>query len=385
MNLDAATLPAALSGHADWRLRISEPRRRHLRAWLWGIAALTFGIVVIGGITRLTLSGLSIVEWRPFTGVIPPLTDAQWQETFARYQQFPEYRTWRSDMTLSEFRFIFFWEYLHRLVARLIGLVFLVPFVYFWVRGYFNPPLLRRALLLFALGAMQGVMGWLMVMSGLVDRPSVSHYRLAAHLSLAFVIFGFALWLARDLHVGRTPATAPPDDQRLMRRGLTLVGVVLAAQIVWGAFVAGLKAGRYYPTFPLMGGGIAPPDLLRLEPAARNFFANPSSVQWLHRVLGTLLALAVLALAVRVFRCVRETTSRRFAGALLALIAVQYLLGVLTLINLVPIGLGVAHQAMALVLFGVWLSWLHHVRNLGPAAAHGAEVRHGPVAQETHR
>jgi heme a synthase len=178
---------------------------------------MTFAVLVIGGITRLTQSGLSMVDWQPIMGVIPPLTDAQWQETFDRYRQFPEYQVLRRGMSLDEFKFIFFWEYLHRMVARTIGLVFLVPFVFFWAKGWFTRPLAARALILFGLGAMQGVMGWFMVMSGLVDRPSVSHYRLAAHLSLAFIIFGYALWLARDLAIragaragGRTEWQRPP-------------------------------------------------------------------------------------------------------------------------------------------------------------------------------
>lgn len=324
---------------------------------------MTFGIVVIGGITRLTLSGLSIVEWRPFTGVIPPLTDAQWETTFALYQQFPEYQTWREGMTLAEFKFIFFWEYLHRLVARLIGVVFLVPFVYFWTSGYLNPPLRRRTLLLFGLGAAQGVMGWLMVMSGLVDRPSVSHYRLAAHLSLAFLIFGWALWLAAELRIDRTRAALSPAAQGLMRRGLGAVGAILALQIVWGAFVAGLKAGRYYPTFPLMGGSLVPAELLQLDPIARNFIENPIAVQWVHRVIGTVLALAVVVLFLRVQRARPDARSVRFNVSLIALVALQYLLGVLTLIHHVPIALGVTHQATALVIFGVWATWVHHVRH----------------------
>lgn len=359
--VDATMNPAAAEA---WWLQIPEPQRRPIRVWLWTIAALTFAIVVIGGITRLTLSGLSIVEWRPFTGVIPPLTDAQWQETFAQYQQFPEYQTWRSGMTLAEFKFIFFWEFLHRLVARFIGVVFLVPFVFFWLRGMFNRPLLVRALLLFGLGAMQGVMGWLMVMSGLVDRPSVSHYRLAAHLSLAFLIFGYAMWLARDLAMTRMRSAVPTDVHRLMRRGLAVTGVVLAVQIVWGAFVAGLRAGHLYPTFPLMAGGLTPPDLLRLDPVLRNFIENPSAVQWTHRVIGTVLALVVLVLVVRVLRAAVDAALRRFALGLLALLGVQYLLGVLTLVLHMPIGIAAAHQANALILLGVWLAWVHHVRNL---------------------
>jgi heme a synthase len=347
----------------DWRITIPESRRRRMRVWLWSVAAVTFGVLVVGGITRLTLSGLSIVSWDPIMGVVPPLTEAQWERAFEAYRQFPEYQTWRSGMSLAEFKFIFFWEYLHRLLARGVGMVFLVPFLFFWIRGYFNRPLLRRALVLFALGGMQGLMGWLMVASGLVERPSVSHYRLAAHLSLAFMIFGWAVWLARDLalrHERRIPSHA---ERRLLVRGLGVVGAMLSAQIVWGAFVAGLKAGKYYPTFPLMGGRLVPSELLWLDSALANFVANPIAVQWVHRVLGTVLAAAVLVMFTVVWRRVGDRLSRRYNIALTGLIGIQYLLGVLTLLFLVPVGLGVTHQAMAMVIFGVWLAWLHHVFN----------------------
>lgn len=346
----------------DWRLGIPEERRRSLRTWLWSIAALTFGVLVVGGITRLTLSGLSIVSWDPLFGMIPPLSDAQWQSAFDAYQRFPDY-DWRTGMSLAEFKFIFFWEYLHRLLARLIGFVFLLPFLWFWVRGYLNPPMLRRAVALFSLGAMQGVMGWLMVMSGLVDRPSVSHYRLAAHLSLAFLIFGYALWLARDLRITRERPVIPARARMLMKRGLALVGTLLCIQIVWGAFVAGLRAGRFYPTFPMMGGSLVPAELLTLDPITRNFIENPIAVQWTHRVIGTALLLATAVFVARLLPARADRTSRRFAIAALLLICTQYLLGVLTLIHLVPVSLGVIHQAVALVIFGTWLAWVHHVRN----------------------
>ena len=322
---------------------------------------MTFGVLVVGGITRLTLSGLSIVDWDPVMGVIPPLTDAQWLQEFEAYKQFPEYQSWREGMSLGEFKNIYFWEYLHRLLARGIGLVFLVPFLVFWAKGYFNRPLLVRSLILFGLGAMQGVMGWLMVMSGLVDRPSVSHYRLAAHLSLAFIIFGWAVWMARDLALRVDRTTIPPAQRRLMLRGLGGVGVLLAVQIVWGAFVAGLKGGKFYPTFPQMGGRWIPAELLWLDSTLQNFVANPIAVQWVHRVLGTLLAAAVIALFVAVWRRVNDPLSRRFNIALLALVFVQYLLGVWTVLAHVPVSLGVAHQAAAMILFGVWLTWIHHV------------------------
>lgn len=354
--------PAA-PGHTDWRLRIPEARRGPVRIWLWSIAAFTFAVMVVGGITRLTLSGLSIVSWDPLFGVIPPLTAAQWQAAFDAYKQFPDY-DWRTGMSLADFKFIFFWEYLHRLLARLIGFVFLVPFMWFWVRGYFNRELTLRALALFGLGAMQGVMGWFMVMSGLVDRPSVSHYRLAAHLSLAFIIFGYALWLARDLRVEHERAAVADHVRRMMSRGLALLGAVLCVQIVWGAFVAGLRAGKFYPTFPLMGGRLVPPDLLTLDPLTRNFLENPSAVQWTHRVVGTLLLVIAAAFVARVFRSRTDGMSRRLGAILLTLISTQYVLGILTLIHLVPVSIGVIHQAVALVILGAWLWWLHHVRNI---------------------
>ncbi|MFA5569565.1 MAG: COX15/CtaA family protein, partial [Trueperaceae bacterium] len=186
---------------------LNSARRRHVVVWLWLGAALTFSMLVVGGVTRLTQSGLSIVEWEPLVGVVPPLNEAQWQDAFAQYQRFPEYRQLRPDMTLAEYKTIFYWEYAHRLLARFIGVVFLVPFLFFWARGYLKGPLARRLLLLFGLGALQGLMGWFMVASGLVDRPSVAHERLAAHLLLAFTIFAFCLWTAADLLPKRREAS----------------------------------------------------------------------------------------------------------------------------------------------------------------------------------
>jgi heme a synthase len=363
---------AAVPRPGDWRLELPEPRRRALRVWFWSLAGMTLAVLIVGGITRLTQSGLSMVDWNPIMGVVPPLTEAQWVDAFERYRQFPEYQQLRRGMTLPEFQFIFFWEYLHRMVARTIGLVFLVPFLVFWARGYLTRPLAVRALALFGLGAAQGLMGWLMVKSGLVDQPHVSHYRLAAHLSLAFVIFGVAVWLARELAIRPAVAAVGAGVRRGLLRWLGVVGVLLALQVVWGAFVAGLKAGLYFNTFPLMGGGLVPPGLLAFEPALQNFVQNPIAVQWVHRLLGTVLALAVLGLGLRAFRGGVDGHSRRLAGVLVILMLVQYLLGVLTLLYFVPVTLGVTHQAMAMVIFGVWVVWLHHVRNLkasGTAAA----------------
>jgi heme a synthase len=357
----AAAAPAPTS-HTDWRLQIPEHRRRHLRAWLYSGAALTFLILVIGGITRLTQSGLSIVDWRPIMGVIPPLTEAQWQEAFDAYRQFPEYQVLRRGMSMEEFRFIFFWEYIHRVAARLIGLVFLIPFVIFWLRGYFNRPLLKRALLLFALGAMQGLMGWLMVRSGLVDRPSVSHYRLAMHLSLAFAIFGGCVWFARDLRFDPGSPALGAEIRRFLVAGLSVIGVLFGVQVFWGALVAGLKAGLFFNTFPLMAGQWFPPNALDLAPVWLNLVENPIMVQWMHRLLGTVLLGAAIVFFLQVRGRVADPGIRLLNAGFLSLIVAQYGIGVLTLLYRVPVSLGVIHQAMAMVVFGVWLVWLHRVR-----------------------
>jgi cytochrome c oxidase assembly protein subunit 15 len=296
--------------------------------------------------------------------VIPPLSHDQWVDAFERYQQFPQYQKLNQGMTLGEFQFIFFWEYLHRLLARTIGIVFLVPFVFFLAKRWMNRPLALRALALFALGGMQGLMGWLMVASGLIDRPSVSHYRLAAHLSLAFLIFGYAVWLARELRVTRERPRVDARAVAVMARGLGVVGLLLGLQIVWGAFVAGLKAGFFANSFPKMGGAWIPATLFDYQPALSNLVANPVTVQWLHRVLGTLLALGVMALAWHMLRAPLDRTARRYGWLLLTVVSVQYLLGVLTLVNAVPVALGVTHQAVALVLFGIWVAASHHAREL---------------------
>jgi heme a synthase len=361
----------------DWRLQIPENRRRHLRIWFLSGASLTFLILVIGGITRLTQSGLSIVDWQPIMGVIPPLTEAQWQEAFDRYRQFPEYQKLRAGMTMAEFRFIFFWEYVHRVAARLVGLVFLVPFLVFWARGYFNRTLMRWSLALFALGAMQGLMGWLMVASGLVDRPSVSHYRLAAHLTLALIIFGCCIWLARELAARREERAASAGAGL---RGVYLLGGLLALQIVWGAFVAGLKAGLIFNTFPLMAGRLVPPGAWEVQPWVMNLLANPATVQWTHRLLGTVLLAVAVAVFVRRLGERWDAATRRLAAVFLVTIVAQYALGVLTLLYRVPVSLGVLHQAAAAVILALWLVWLHHAWQLRRAEAVPRAAAHRAAA-----
>ena len=338
---------------------------RKLRLWLAAVAATTFLVLVVGGITRLTHSGLSIVDWQPLVGVIPPLTESQWIQSFERYQQFPEYRQLRPYMTLAEYKQIFFWEYLHRVLARVIGLVFLVPFAFFYLTGALTAPFTRRVLALFGLGAIQGLIGWLMVKSGLIDLPSVSHYRLAIHLLVAMAIFGMCVWLVRDLRVGPVRVTVPALARRRTSQGLLAIGGVLAAQIVWGAFVAGLKAGFMFNTFPLMGDALVPIKYWTLTPIVLNLVQHPAGVQWMHRLLGTILLAAAGLLYVRVRRLQMDLTSRILIAGLLSTIAAQYVLGVGTLLLLVPIELAVAHQAMAMLIAGLWSAALHHVRHLG--------------------
>ncbi|MFO7544116.1 MAG: COX15/CtaA family protein [Trueperaceae bacterium] len=350
---------------------LPERRRRHLRIWLWSGAALTFAILVVGGITRLTQSGLSIVEWAPLVGVIPPLNEAQWEAAFAQYQRYPEYQQLRPDMTLAEYKTIFFWEYVHRLLARIIGVVFLVPFGLFWARGYLRSPLTKRLLVLFGLGALQGFMGWFMVASGLVDRPSVAHERLAAHLVLAFSIFAVCVWTAADLlpRPSRSRATKPSaaDAGRagILRGWLVAFGVLFGIQVVYGAFVAGLDAGFAFNTYPLMAGSWLPPAAWHLEPAIRNLIDNIATVQWIHRTLPVLLLVVSLVLVARSSRSGQgsgfEPNDVGWAATLLALVLVQAALGIATLVLFVPTWLAVLHQAVALALFGAWLSWLHRL------------------------
>ena len=351
-----------------WAAAIPDSRRRHLRIWLWTGAALTAATLVIGGITRLTESGLSIVDWNPIVGAIPPLSDEDWHEAFGRYQHYPEYVKLRPDMTLSEFKTIYFWEYLHRMMGRLIGMVFLVPFIWFWMRGYFTRPLLRRVLALFALGGLQGLMGWYMVRSGLVDRPDVSHYRLAAHLLLAMAIFGACIWFANDL-LPDPRETLRPESRRFMLRALGGLGLLLVVQIFWGALVAGLKAGFVYGTFPLMDGSLLPPNGWWQEPWPVNLVENMATVQWVHRVLATVLLASALAFAIAMRRSHERSPLRHWGVALASLIVLQYGLGITTLVTHVKTPIAVAHQLTALLVVGVLLMLLHRIVYSDPRPA----------------
>ncbi|MEI6986422.1 MAG: COX15/CtaA family protein, partial [Rhodospirillaceae bacterium] len=255
---------------------------RAIGLWLLACCAMVFAIVIIGGVTRLTHSGLSMVEWRPLIGVLPPLTEVEWQRVFGLYQLSPESRLVNHGMSLDEFKGIFWWEWFHRLFAHLIGVVFFVPFMIFWLRGKVSRSLMPRLLGLFVLGGLQGVVGWLMVASGLVDRPAVSHYRLAAHLSTAVLIFTLMLWQALDL-LRPLSCSGNAPGSRALRRHLVLALALALVTLVWGALVAGLHAGLIYNSFPLMNGSLLPIEAWFYEPVWVNVFENAALVQFCHR------------------------------------------------------------------------------------------------------
>lgn len=334
--------------------------KKHIRIWYWSGAVLVFLILVIGGITRLTGSGLSMTDWKPIMGSIPPLSESDWEAAFEQYKQFPEYQQLNRGMSLSDFQFIFFWEYLHRMIGRLIGFVFIIPFGWFLIKKKFDSTQLKRALVLLTLGAAQGLMGWYMVQSGLIDVPHVSHYRLAAHLSLAFIIFGCCVWFALDLKPKRAKREKAAPELRIWLRVFFLL---LSAQIIWGAFVAGLNAGYIYNTFPKMNEFWFPPQLWMMEPAIINIFENMLTVQFIHRVLGIILVIAVIAMWLRSFQMKLSHSTQLWIFAIAVLLFIQFLLGVLTLIYSVPLWLGVIHQAAALILFGVVIGAIHHLSN----------------------
>jgi len=330
---------------------------RAVARWLLTCCVLVFAMVVLGGVTRLTGSGLSMVDWKPVTGVLPPLSDDEWQRVFDMYQQTPEFIKKNSHMDVHDFKGIFWLEFLHRLLGRLIGVVFLVPFVIFLARGYIARAEWPRYLAMFALGGMQGVLGWFMVKSGLVDNPAVSQYRLTAHLVAAFIIYAFMFWVALSLLY---PAR---DDDRHSWFGRTLgLTAMISITIVSGGFVAGLKAGKLYNTFPMMGDYWMPPGMLAIEPWWRNFFDNIATVQFDHRVLAVSTFLLVVAYWWRARSIDLEPRLRKAVNALLHTGALQVALGITTLLLVVPIPLAAAHQAVAMLLFTVALYVLHGMR-----------------------
>jgi cytochrome c oxidase assembly protein subunit 15 len=338
-----------------------------VRVWLFSVAGLCFLVAVVGAITRLTESGLSMVEWKPLIQDIPPLTAAQWQAVFAKYQLSPQYIQVTHGMSLAEFQGIFWWEWSHRLIAQVIGVAFALPFLYFLIRRQLPRRLVPYLVGLFVLGGLQGLLGWAMVASGLVDRPSVSHYRLAAHLSMDLTIYSLTLWTAFFVARPRGTALTRADHQPILQRHAALGLAALAITIVWGAFTAGLRAGLVYNTFPMMGGNFAPPDLMARHPWWSNFVENHGAVQFTHRMLAMTTGLILIALALRLRAPTVAPELRKIATALFAIVALQIFLGIETVLNQVPVWLGALHQANAILLLGIVVRTLFLLR--APATA----------------
>ena len=314
-------------------------------------------LVVIGGVTRLTDSGLSITEWRPVSGALPPLSDAAWNEEFAKYRQIPEYRLVYPDMTLAGFQRIYLWEYTHRLWARLVGAALLIPLVVFWLRGAIAPAVRNRLVVLLLLMGGQGALGWYMVRSGLSARVDVSQYRLAAHLALALVIYATAVWTAADILWGGGKAAVSAG----FRRAVTVWTGMVFLTAVAGAFVAGLRAGKVFNEFPLMAGRLVPPGYWTPSLGWANLFDNVATVQFNHRWLGIITAVTALAIAVTAARSMAPSRVRMLA-LLAGTVAIgQVTLGIVTLLWSVPIPAAMAHQTGAVLLFSVGLLIRHEV------------------------
>lgn len=318
-----------------------------VRAWLYVVLLALFALVVVGGATRLTESGLSITEWKPIHGVIPPLSDDEWHEEFEKYRQIPEYQQINKGMSLAEFKQIFWWEWAHRILARGVGVIFGVPLLFFWLTRRIERPLLPKLVGILALGGLQGAVGWWMVASGLVERTDVSQYRLATHLTIAAVIFAATMVVARGL-LPSQGAVASRSTQRFA--GFLMLAILF--QIYLGGLVAGLNAGLSYNTWPLMDGSIIPGDMFAIEPAWRNFFENPKLVQFVHR-LG---AYAIFGLALWHMIAARRrdpgTLHARRALILFHIVLLQVIVGIVTLLTQVHLHTALLHQALALIALG---------------------------------
>ena len=336
----------------------TDPAQRPVALWLLACCALVFAMVVVGGITRLTHSGLSIVEWQPLVGALPPLDEQQWEATFAKYRETPEFRLRNHDMTLEGFKGIFFWEYFHRLLGRLIGVAFFLPFLYFVARGRIRGSLAWKLGAIFLLGGLQGALGWYMVKSGLVDDPRVSPLRLAAHLGMAFLLFALMAWTALDLLRPAAAAKVPPGTRALSSALLALVFVMVLS----GALVAGIRAGFAYNTWPLMNGQVVPDEILMIEPWWNNFVYNMATVQFDHRGIAYLIAVLAVVTWLAVRSGVTDARARHWAHALVAAVAVQISLGIATLLLRVPVPLAAIHQAGAVIVFSCALGLRHALR-----------------------
>ncbi|WP_250432792.1 COX15/CtaA family protein [Hanstruepera flava] len=324
--------------------------------WLLTGCILIFIMVVVGGITRLTHSGLSISNYKLISGTIPPMNEVEWQEAFDLYKQYPEYQKLNNHFTLQDFKDIYFWEWLHRVIGRFIGLVFFLPFLYFLITKQLSKPTIRKSIVLLIMGGFQGFLGWYMVKSGLVDNPDVSHYRLAAHLTTAFITFAYTFWVALDL-MFPIKKTINVKFRNLIRLGLA----VLLVQIIYGAFVAGLDAGFIHNHWPFMSEGKLIHETVYTEqvPVIKNFIEGKSGVQFVHRTLAYIVVIFILLIWYKGKMMTPNNMQIKGLNALLLLVGVQFLLGVLTLMYGVPVWLGVTHQIGAFFLLSAMTFTLH--------------------------
>ena len=324
--------------------------------WLFTGCALIFIMVIVGGITRLTHSGLSMPDYKLISGTIPPINDQQWQEAFELYKQYPEYQKLNSNISLTEFKGIFFWEWLHRVIGRAIGLVFIIPFLYFIITRQLDKSTIKKTIILLILGGFQGFLGWYMVKSGLVDRPDVSHYRLAAHLITAFVTFAFTLWVALDL-IFPIKQTINKTYRNLIRIGLA----ILFIQIIYGAFVAGLDAGFIHNHWPMMSEGKFMHETVLTEktPVYKNFIEGRSGVQFVHRILAFIVVISIAIIYIKGKKIAVSNYQLNGLNSLLILVGLQSLLGVLAILLQVPLWLGIAHQIGAFLLLSSMIFTLH--------------------------
>ena len=335
----------------------ADSQNRQVATWLFVCCGLVFAMVILGGVTRLTGSGLSMVDWKPIMGWLPPLNDAEWQRVFDMYKLSPEFLKVNSHMDVNAFKGIFWLEFLHRLLGRTIGIVFALPFIYFLAKGYVVRREWPKYLLMFVLGGLQGVLGWYMVKSGLIDNPHVSQYRLTAHLVAAILIYAYMFWVGLSLLHAKSA-----EQPRTWYGRTVLLTALIALTVISGGFVAGLKAGEIYNTFPMMGGYWIPPGLLALEPVWRNLFDNMTTVQFNHRILAISTFVLIAVFWAKARKAEFTGRSRPAANALLVAAILQVLLGISTLLLSVPTALAAAHQAVALLLFTVALYLTHSLR-----------------------
>ncbi len=324
--------------------------------WLLTGCILIFIMVIVGGITRLTHSGLSISNYKLISGTIPPMNEVEWNVAFDLYKQYPEYQKLNYGMSLEEFKDIYFWEWIHRVIGRFIGLVFIIPFLYFLIKKQLSKSTIKKAIILLVMGGFQGFLGWYMVKSGLVDRPDVSHYRLAAHLTTAFLTFAYTFWVALDLIFPNKKAIS-----KKLRNFIRIGLVVLVIQIIYGAFVAGLDAGWIHNHWPFMNEGKLIHETVYIEhsPAYLNFLEGKSGVQFVHRTLAYIVVIFILAIWYKATRFNLTKWQNKGVNALLIMVGIQFLLGVLTLILAVPVWLGVLHQVGAFILLSAMVFTLH--------------------------